>query len=146
MEKIKIHRPCAAQYPISSSYGERTHPVTGEKQKFHYGIDLAVPVGTPIVAALDGIIVKAGWENPDDHKQGFGYRVWQRTDQTFICYAHLSEIEVYVNYSVRAGERIGLSGNTGASSGPHLHLEVREGGISGKHGVDFEFIEKTDSV
>lgn len=130
----------AAEFRVSSGYGPRVHPVTGQIGKMHHGIDIATPVGTPVVAALDGIIAKAGWENDEDHKQGFGFRVWQRCEQTFICYAHLSQIEVGVGYNMIAGERLGLTGNTGASSGPHLHLEVRKNTILSK-GIEFGFIE-----
>lgn len=132
----------AAEFPISSRYGVRIHPVTREIGKMHYGIDLATPVGTPVVAALSGVIARAGWENEEDHKQGFGLRIWQRCGNIFICYAHLSQMEVYAGYNVTAGERIGLTGNTGASSGPHLHLEVRENTILSK-GVEFGFIEES---
>jgi murein DD-endopeptidase MepM/ murein hydrolase activator NlpD len=140
-EKIKLHRPVAAEFKISSPYGPRIHPVTGETGKMHYGVDFATPSGTPIVAALSGIIARIGWEDENDHGKGFGLRVWQRCGDIFICYAHLSQVEVYAGYNVTAGERIGLTGNTGASSGSHCHVEVRKGGIAGFKGVEFEFIE-----
>ena len=136
-----IHRPVAGEFKISSKYGPRTHPVTGEVGKMHYGIDFATPVGTPIVASLSGVIARAGWEDEMDKKKGFGLRIWQRCGNLFICYAHLSELVVPVGKNVTAGERIGLSGNTGGSSGPHLHLEVRQDKIAGSQGIDFKFIE-----
>jgi murein DD-endopeptidase MepM/ murein hydrolase activator NlpD len=141
MNDIEIHRPVAAEFPISSSYGMRTHPLTGER-KLHGGIDFATPEGTPVVAALSGVIARAGWEDESNRKKGFGMRVWQRCGQVFICYAHLSQIDVYPGKQVAAGERIGITGNTGASSAPHLHLETRVGTISSK-GVEFKLIEKT---
>lgn len=109
----------------------------------HYGIDFACPVGTPIVASVTGKIVRAGWENPDKKDQGFGFRVWQYEPERdlFIVYAHLSDIRTWERDEVVAGERIGLSGNSGASSGPHLHQEARVGGIAGFKGLPFEYIE-----
>lgn len=140
-EKPKLHRPVAAEFRISSPYGPRIHPVTGEVGKMHYGVDFATPVGTPVVAALSGVIARIGWEDETDHKKGFGLRVWQRCGDIFICYAHLSQVEVYSGYHITAGERIALTGNTGASSGAHLHVEVREASISGTKGIEFGFIE-----
>lgn len=106
----------------------------------HYGTDFATPVGTPIVAAADGEIFRAGWQDEKDPKVGFGLRVWQlaKVDgkSVGIFYAHLSELAVKEGDVVTAGTRVGLSGNTGKSSGPHLHFEVRPDG--GK-GIEVEF-------
>jgi len=137
---MKVFRPVAAQFPISSPYGTRKDPVTGVESAMHYGVDFAVPVGTPIVAVADGVIFKAGWQDENDHKAGFGYRVWQ----TFtahgkpysVFYGHLSELAVEAGDRINAGTRVGLSGNTGKTSGPHLHLEVRP---EGEKGVEIEF-------
>lgn len=139
---IRIHRPVAAEFEISSPYGERVHPVTGEKGKMHHGIDFACPVGTPVVASVTGRIVRAGWENPANPKQGFGLRVWQKDVERdiFIAYAHLNQLAVAEGDEITAGTRIGLSGNTGASSGPHLHHEARPGGIAGVKGIEVAYI------
>lgn len=109
----------------------------------HYGIDFACPEGTPIVAACTGKIVLAGWEDPKDWKKGFGCRVWQKMGDLniFVVYAHLSKIECQVGDFLVAGTRVGLSGNTGGSDGPHLHLEQRIGGIAGVKGSAIEFVE-----
>lgn len=135
--------PIAAGFPISSPYGARKDPKTGA-EAFHYGIDFACPVGTPVVACLDGVIDGVGWENPLDHTQGFGLRVRQRVSVDgklyFIFYPHLSETSVEVFERVIAGTRVGLSGNSGKTTGPHLHLEIRP--IGGK-GIPFEFLEGT---
>lgn len=138
---IKVHRPVAWQWPISSEYGFRIDPVTKTEGVFHAGTDFAVPEGTPVVAALDGIIHKVGWQDETNQKAGFGLRVWQTTrlygKTASIFYAHLSEISVQAGQSIIAGTRVGLSGSTGKSSGPHLHFEVRP---SGEKGVEVEFI------
>lgn len=143
IEKFKIHRPVAAEFPISSPYGERVHPVTGQAGKMHYGIDFACPVGTPVVASVTGKIVLAGWEDEKDWKKGFGNRVWQKDADRdiFVVYAHLDKTEVKEGQEITAGTRVGLSGNTGGSSGPHLHHELRVGGIAGVKGSEFEYIE-----
>lgn len=137
---VKVYRPVAAQFPISSQYGTRKDPVTGVESAMHYGVDFAVPVGTPVVAAATGKIFKAGWQDEKDHGVGFGQRVWQTATidgkQVGIFYAHLSEISVKPGDEITAGTRIGLSGHTGKSSGPHLHFEVRPDG--GK-GTEVEF-------
>jgi murein DD-endopeptidase MepM/ murein hydrolase activator NlpD len=130
---MKVYRPVAAEFKISSPYGSRVDPVTKKEGAFHYGIDFSTPVGTPIVAAADGKIFKAGWQDEKDKKAGFGLRVWQTSvvagQKVSIFYAHLSELSVLEGQTITAGTRIGLSGNTGKSSGPHLHFEVRpEGG------------------
>jgi|CXWK01.1.fsa_nt_gi murein DD-endopeptidase MepM/ murein hydrolase activator NlpD len=137
---IKVFRPVAWTFPISSPYGKRKDPVTGVESSMHYGVDFAVPVGTPIVAAIGGEVIKAGWQNSHDEKEGFGFYVCQyvRINNTpyQVYYGHMSHIDVKEGEYIEAGKRIGLSGNTGKSSGPHLHLEVRP--IREK-GVPFEF-------
>jgi len=148
--RLKIHRPVAGEFEISSPYGERTHPVTGQKGKMHYGIDFKTPVGTPVVASVTGKVVRAGWENPSDRTQGFGMRVWQyEADRDlFVAYAHLSEISIGEGDEVVAGTRIGLSGDTGGVEikkdgrrAAHLHHEARIGGIAGVKGTEIEYVE-----
>ena len=140
---MKIHRPVARLYPITSPYGVRVDPITGKEGSTHFGIDFGVDVGTPVVASVTGRIVRAGWENPNDQKQGFGLRVWQYEAEhdAFVCYAHLSEVNVKEGDEVTAGTRIGLSGHTGKSSGPHLHNELRIGGIAGVKGSPIQYVE-----
>lgn len=137
---MKIYRPVANEFKVTSPYGKRKDPVTGVESAMHYGIDFGVPVGTPVVSAVTGKIDAAGFENPEDEKQGFGRRVRQIVQEGekrfYVYYAHLSEISVKEGEEVVAGTRVGLSGNTGKSSGPHLHFEVRP--IGGK-GLDVTF-------
>lgn len=105
-----------------------TWPVQGRlTQDFHSahrGIDIGVPVGTPIRTTLSGRVVYAGW-----NAQGYGNLVIVENGPWRTYYAHLSEIPVNVGQWVQAGEVIGLSGNTGNSTGPHLHYEVRRNGV-----------------
>jgi murein DD-endopeptidase MepM/ murein hydrolase activator NlpD len=86
----------------------------------HTALDIAVPVGTPVKATMDGEVVYAGWNN-----QGYGNLVIVENGPYRTYFAHLSKIPVQVGQRVRAREVVGLSGNTGNSTGPHLHYEVR---------------------
>lgn len=131
---MKIYRPVAAEFKVSSPFGIRKDPETGEDAS-HYGIDFAVPVGTPVIAAVKGEVIHAGWQNEKDHLAGFGYYVCQYVKEGSkeyqVYYGHFSEIDVKVGEVVEAGTRLGLSGNTGKSSGPHMHFEVRPVGQKG---------------
>jgi murein DD-endopeptidase MepM/ murein hydrolase activator NlpD len=101
---------------ISSGFGTRWG-------RLHAGIDLPVPEGTPIHAADGGRVAIAGWMG------GYGnYTCIQHTGSLSTCYGHQSRIAVSVGQSVSQGQVIGYSGNTGHSTGPHLHFEVRVGG------------------
>lgn len=99
--------------------------LTQEFRAHHRGIDIAVPVGTPIKTTISGRVIYAGWNN-----QGYGNLVIVENGPWRTYYAHLSEIPVQVGQWVEAGEVIGLSGNTGNSTGPHLHYEVRRQGVT----------------
>lgn len=100
----------------------------------HFGTDFAVPVGTPLPAAVDGQIVFAGGDGASGELYP-GSGIWangealvvdiQRSDGLIVRYAHLSRIDVYVGQWVPAGHIVGLSGNTGFTTGPHLHWELR---------------------
>jgi len=105
--------------PISSPFGPRIHPIYGAPS-FHTGIDIAVPEGTPVRAAASGTVTFAGWY------EGFGVLVVIDHGNGYESYyAHLSKLLVSAGQSVSAGDVIALSGNTGLSTGPHLHFEVR---------------------
>jgi hypothetical protein len=86
----------------------------------HTALDIGVPVGTPVKATMDGEVLFAGWNN-----QGYGNLVIVENGPYRTYFAHLSKIPVHVGQRVRAREVVGLSGNTGNSTGPHLHYEVR---------------------
>ena len=102
----------------SSGFGPRKAPTTGAST-YHKGQDWATPVGTPIYASSGGTVTKAGWGS------GYGYVVYiNHTDGRQTRYAHLSKVQVKVGQTVKQGEKIALSGNTGISSGPHLHFEM----------------------
>lgn len=92
--------------------------------RMHKGIDIAGPVGTPIVAAADGVVVSAGWNSG-----GYGYLVEiQHADGSLTLYAHNSRILVQVGQQVAQGQQISEMGSTGYSTGPHCHFEVHPSG------------------
>lgn len=106
-------------YTMSSGYGVRRDPVYGST-KFHEGLDFAAAIGTPVFATADGVVEvaerKGGYGNCIDINHGYNY---------VTRFGHLSEIKVTKGQIVKRGELIGLVGNTGKSTGPHLHYEVR---------------------
>ena len=106
---------------ISSGYGERTHPVLGSK-RFHNGVDIAVPVGTPIQAAQGGTVDRARYDRLNGN-----YVVIDHGHGVRTSYCHLDEAQVEEGAVVTPGQLIGSSGNTGRSTGPHLHWTVRVG-------------------
>lgn len=100
-------------YTFTSGFGERWG-------RNHNGVDLAVPVGTDIHAAADGVIIQSGWYG--------GYGICVDIDHgngVVTRYAHMSRNDAYVGEYVKQGDIIGLSGNTGNSTGPHVHFEIR---------------------
>lgn len=108
---------------LSSSFGWRDISVAGNR--FHGGIDLAVDTGTPVAAALDGVVGRTGWVG------AYGYSVYLDHDDSLQTrYAHLSSVLVVPGEIVRQGDVIALAGSTGASTGPHLHFEIRIGGVA----------------
>jgi len=142
MEKIKLYRPVPKKFRISSGYGWRTDPLTKQTGKFHKGYDFATPVGTPITPMASGHIVKVGWENQNNHDQGFGFRIMQKINLAkvyFLTYAHLSQAFVDPGHLVTARSVLGYTGNTGKSSGPHIHVGARLGDTW--DWVDIEWVE-----
>ncbi|WP_030756261.1 MULTISPECIES: M23 family metallopeptidase [unclassified Streptomyces] len=91
----------------------------------HSGQDFAVPVGTPVKAAAAGVVVKAGPNGGGDGPAYGNAIVIKHANNTYSQYAHLSKIQIKIGQKVKASQRIALSGNTGNSSGPHLHFEIR---------------------
>jgi murein DD-endopeptidase MepM/ murein hydrolase activator NlpD len=112
-----------AQGRVTSEFGARNHPVLN-RASIHEGIDIANVPWTPIIAAADGIVSFSGVRG------GYGIKVdiTHRNSGYLTRYAHLSQSAVNVGDIVRRGDIIGYMGNTGISTGPHLHFEVRRGG------------------
>ncbi|MBE6716180.1 MAG: hypothetical protein E7573_04595 [Ruminococcaceae bacterium] len=108
---------------ISSRFGTRVDPISGEI-KTHGGTDIAAPLGTPILAAADGVVVTATWHN------SYGYYVKIKHDDTYsTLYAHCSALHVSAGQTVKQGQVIADCGSTGYSTGPHCHFEVIQNGV-----------------
>ena len=86
----------------------------------HTGVDFAVPIGTPVLAVADGTIVKANWG------KAYGNQVIQKVAGGYVIYAHLNKVRIKPGMVVKKGQIVGESGNSGNSTGPHLHLELRD--------------------
>jgi murein DD-endopeptidase MepM/ murein hydrolase activator NlpD len=125
-EKNKEPSKSNSPYSIRSDFGERAHPITG-RRSWHEGVDIPVKEGTDIVAVEGGKVTSArnstSYGNVIEIDHGNG-----RTTK----YAHLKSMQVAVGDMVAKGQKIGLSGNTGQSTGAHLHFEELEGGMAKK--------------
>ncbi len=122
---------------FGSPFGYRMHPIH-HYRKMHYGVDLTAPRNTPIHAAGDGIVVRADWAGGYGNcvriNHGYGY---------LTLYGHMQKYIVKSGQKVKRGDIIGYVGNTGLSTSPHLHYEVR---INGKpvNPVNFYYNDLTD--
>ncbi len=133
LDEMNLYRLAAFKAPFStpvtsgnvrwtSSYGRRNDPL-GAGSRMHEGTDIAGPYGTPIYATADGVVTFAGWSS------GYGRLV--KVQHAFgieTRYGHLAQIRVDVGQKLSRGDRIGDMGNSGRSTGTHLHYEVRIGG------------------
>ncbi|MBM7171478.1 M23 family metallopeptidase [Streptomyces sp. G44] len=109
------------RYTLSASFG-----LGGSMWSHkHSGQDFAVSVGTPVHAVHGGTVVKAGPNGAGDGPAYGNAVVIKHSNGTYSQYAHLSQVDVRVGQNVGTGQRVALSGNTGNSSGPHLHFEIR---------------------
>lgn len=114
--------PIKASWRLSSAFGSRSDPISGAAS-YHTGIDMACPQGTSIKAAMSGTVVYANWSNV------FGnYVIIKHIDGYQTLYGHMHKIKVKQGQFVSQGQEIGLVGNTGYSTGPHLHFTVYKNG------------------
>lgn len=123
---------------ITSTFGSRVHPITG-LIKLHAGVDIGVPIGTPVYAAKSGKVIFA------DFLGNAGNAIMIQHDGGMETrYYHLNKVKVESGQTVKAGEEIAESGNTGGSTGPHLHFEVRVNGEPVNPLVYFGYEESSD--
>ena len=118
----RLQWPVPRSTRVSSGFGNRVHPVL-RYSTLHNGIDLAVPIGTPVAASQSGRVDRVG----NDRRSG----VWMSIDHgqgVRTVYCHLNTRQVERGEQVQKGQTIALSGNTGASTGPHLHWSIKVGG------------------
>jgi murein DD-endopeptidase MepM/ murein hydrolase activator NlpD len=113
--------PVAVPAPITSLFGWRVHPISGT-QRLHTGTDIGAAMGTPVMAAMPGRVILA------DNMGGYGLTVAIEHDNGMrqTLYAHMSELFVRPGDVIQQGTVIGRVGSTGASTGPHLHFELRQ--------------------
>ncbi|MEM9716571.1 MAG: DUF5930 domain-containing protein [Pseudomonadota bacterium] len=135
--KVPLTNPVRGSFRWTSPYGPRRDPFTGAR-RFHSGVDMAGPLGTPIVAAADGVVTFSGWQS------GYGRIVILKHAQGFETrYGHLATIDVTKGQTVFKGDKIGGMGSTGRSTGVHLHYEVR---IGGQHVNPMTYIKAASNV
>jgi hypothetical protein len=123
-------RPVETRFAVTQLFGE--NPQYYESTNGHNGVDYGVPEGTPVMVAADGVVSRAELDTATaaNSKAGYGYHIRvKHSDSSMTLYAHLVKdgILVSTGQNVKMGEIIGRSGNTGRSTGPHLHFEVRTG-------------------
>ncbi|WP_170587162.1 DUF5930 domain-containing protein [Ruegeria arenilitoris] len=136
-EKAPFATPVKSAFRFTSGYGYRRDPKTGGR-RMHKGTDFAAPTGTDIFATADGVVAHAGWQS------GYGRLV--KIKHAFgveTLYAHNSKIRVKVGQRVSRGDHIADMGNSGRSTGTHLHYEVR---VNGKPVNPMDFIKAANNV
>jgi murein DD-endopeptidase MepM/ murein hydrolase activator NlpD len=121
LDQMRMVFPIAIPAPITSLFGWRIHPLTGA-QRLHTGTDIGAPMGAPVMATMGGRVILA------DNMGGYGIAVAIEHDNGVrqTLYGHMSEIFVRPGDMVQQGTVIGRVGSTGASTGPHLHFELRQ--------------------
>ncbi len=120
--------PLARETKVNSQYGPRWY-------RWHHGVDLKLDIGDPVRSVFDGVVRIAKY-----NRGGYGYYVVVRHENGLeTLYAHLSQFTVHVGDELKAGDMVGYGGNTGRSTGPHLHFEVRYRGhaFDPRHMFDF---------
>jgi len=120
---MRLYNPWPEPYRINkrSPYGPRRHPITGQRGKMHHGVDVSMPVGTPLIAPADGQVAHKGSGASGGH-----VLIIRHQGNFHTVYYHLQQAShKHVGQQVKTGDLIANSGNTGASTGPHLHFELR---------------------
>ncbi len=129
--------PLAAPAPVTSRFGWRVHPITGNR-RFHAGTDFGAPEGAPVVAVANGRVVSSGWRG------GYGKAVViEHNGQLQTLYGHMSELLVQEGQEIQQGTIIGRVGSTGNSTGAHLHFETQaptsDGWVAVDPNMDLQF-------
>jgi len=127
--------PTPGSFWVTSHFGWRA-----KYGRFHYGTDIGCATGTRIVAMADGVVTYVGWPG-SNYNWAYGKMiVINHYDGTQTRYGHLSAFNCHMGQKVKAGQVIGYTGNTGRSSGPHLHFEIR---VNGKHVNPMNYFRRT---
>lgn len=120
MKNVKIRLPFYGNYPITQKFGENPEIYKRFGKPGHNGVDFGLPHGTPVLAAANGYVSRIGFE-----KDGYGNYIKLQHEGFETLYAHLSMIGVEMGKNVQKGQQIGYSGQSGFSTGAHLHFELR---------------------
>ncbi|MTI84398.1 MAG: peptidase M23 [Firmicutes bacterium] len=122
--------PTPEYYNISSPFGWRKDPINSTPNELHTGMDIAAPMGSDVVSVSSGIVTSSGWANPNNHNESYGLRITVRDGIHLYVYAHLQEgsLRVKVGDIVEPGQHFANVGSTGKSTGPHLHIGIKEDG------------------
>ncbi|MDA8344314.1 MAG: peptidoglycan DD-metalloendopeptidase family protein [Thermaerobacter sp.] len=125
-DQFLAHKPdmLPVSGPVVSGFGWRTNPFGGNGAEFHDGIDIAVPVGTPVHSPADGVVTYAGWYD--------GYGLYVQINNGYgieSFFGHNSKVLVHVGEVVKRGQVVSLSGDTGMSTGPHVHFGIHYRGL-----------------
>lgn len=115
---------------VTSSFGKRINPAL-DKEEFHDGIDIGTKIGTEVFAVCDGIVTETGVSDT------YGNFLKYKSDDFEVMYAHLDKIAVKKGQNVKKGQAVAFSGNSGLSTGPHLHYSLKKDG---------EFVNPMDYV
>ena len=122
MTELKLAWPVVRITPVTQGFGENAQAYARFGLAGHNGLDFGVPIGTLVRAAADGVVMRV----EEDAIDGYGRHVrLKHEDGSVTIYAHLELPAVKTGQAVLAGEEVGRSGNSGFSTGPHLHFEVR---------------------
>jgi murein DD-endopeptidase MepM/ murein hydrolase activator NlpD len=117
-------RPVDAKFKVTQIYGNKSKLYPS---KFHKGVDYGCPIGTPVVACVDGVVVGNSWGSAfGNHIIIANNKFADGSAGLWTGYAHLSKINVKAGQKIKRGQIIGLSGATGHVTGPHLHVEVQK--------------------
>lgn len=123
LKQAMLKAPLSFNARVTSRFGSRIHPIKRIRRQ-HNGVDYACPVGTPVHAVANGVVVKRGWD-----PFGGGNRIWIKHSGGYqSAYLHLSRFAVQQGQRVAQGQIIGYSGNTGGSTGPHLDFRLQKNG------------------
>jgi len=125
---VSIRKPFEGKYVLTQRFGENPDVYAQFGKPGHNGLDYGLPNGTPVLQAADGMVLKTGYE-----EKGYGHYVIVQHNGFQTLYAHLQVSFCSKGTTVKAGEVIGLSDNTGFSTGSHLHFELRVPGYSGAY-------------
>ena len=127
---VDTSTPVASGYYMKPASGPITSPYGSRRRAFHYGVDIGAARGTPVLASAEGVVVETLGSCREGRSSCGGrygnYIVVAHNNGTTTRYAHLQKVSVSVGETVGQGERIGLTGNTGHSTGPHLHFQIEK--------------------